>query len=149
MSATLTHTLSGQCHCGNVRYTLDTRQQPEHIVVRICRCEFCLRHRPRNWSDPAGSLAIAVERPDELSCYRFGHRTADFVICRRCGVFCFAIAEFEGVHRAVTNLNLALGRDQHPRETFLEALEEREEQRTRRRGANWTPVSTPWPPAIA
>jgi hypothetical protein len=139
--------LDGRCHCGNVQYTLRTRERLADIVVRICRCEFCLRHRPRHWSDPEGTVAIRIEQADELVLYRFGHGTADFVICRRCGVYCFAIAGLDGGWHAVTNLNLALGRDAQPRETFLEALDEDVAQRTRRRGAKWTPVTTPWPPA--
>ena len=145
-STSASHTLNGRCHCGNVRFALQTSQRPDEIVVRICRCEFCLRHRPRHWSDPQGTLEILVVEPHEIARYRFGHGTADFTICRRCGVYCLAIAEFDGTHRAVANLNLALGRDAQPRETFLEALQENEAERMRRRGANWTPVRTPWPP---
>lgn len=139
-------TLEGHCHCGNVRCTLHTQQRLEDIVVRICRCEFCLRHRPRHWSDPQGSLEIAVVEAGELISYRFGHGTADFVLCRRCGVYCFAIAELDGRYRAVSNLNLALERDARPREAYLEALTEDPDERTRRRGANWTPVTSAWPP---
>ena len=139
-------TLDGRCHCGNIRYNLHTQQRLEDIVVRICRCEFCLRHRPRHWSDPEGRLEIEVSDPGELISYRFGHGTADFVICRRCGVYCFAVAELEGCHRAVANLNLALERDARPREAFLEALTEEPAERLRRRGANWTPVTSGWPP---
>jgi hypothetical protein len=139
-------TIDGHCHCGNVRYTLQTRQRMEDIVVRICRCEFCLRHRPRHWSDPEGRLEITVTAPAELTLYRFGHGTADFVLCRRCGVYCFAIAEMDGRYRAVANLNLALERDARPRESYLEALTEEPGERVRRRSAHWTPVASAWPP---
>lgn len=138
--------IAGRCHCGNVRYTLETAQRLDGIVVRICGCEFCLRHRPRHWSDPEGRLEIAMEEPAEVILYRFGHGTADFVLCRRCGVYCFAICEGADGYRAVTNLNLALGADARPRETRLEALAEDPAARLRRRGANWTPVASPWPP---
>jgi hypothetical protein len=139
-------TLDGHCHCGNVRYCLQTQQRLEDVIVRICGCAFCLRHRPRHWSDPHGSLAIEVAEPAEIILYRFGHGTADFVLCRRCGVYCFAIAEMDGCYRAVTNLNLALEGDARPRESALEALAEDPEARVRRRSANWTPVTGGWPP---
>jgi hypothetical protein len=139
--------IEGRCHCGNVSYALSTRQRLDDVVVRICRCEFCIRHRPRHWSDPQGSLAIAVADAREIVLYRFGHGTADFLICRCCGVYCLAITETDGGFRAVSNLNLALGRDARPRETWLEALAESAEERMQRRGANWTPVTSGWPPA--
>lgn len=138
--------IHGHCHCKNVSYELTTQKRWDEVVVRICRCEFCLRHRPRHWADPDGSITIAVETPEELVRYRFGHGTADFAVCRRCGVFCFAVAATDGQHRAVANLNLALARDDSPRETFLEVLRENEQERTARRSANWTPMASNWPP---
>ena len=138
--------IEGRCHCGNVSYALGTRERLDDVVVRICACEFCLRHRPRHWSDPQGSLEIAIEDPGEIVRYRFGHGTADFLICRRCGVYCLAITELDGDFRAVCNLNLALGRGARPRETTLEALAESTEERMQRRGAKWTPVVSGWPP---
>lgn len=76
--------------------------------------------------------------------YRFGHGTADFVLCRHCGVFAFAIAVVEGGCYAVTNLNLALDRDRALPETFLEALNENESERAARRRRNWAPVVSGW-----
>lgn len=137
--------IHGACHCGNVSYDLETGKSREDVTVRICRCDFCLRHRPRYWSDPAGTLDIQVEDADKLIRYRFGHGTADFAICAVCGVFCCAVTEVDGGYYAVTNLNLALDREAAPKETFLGALEEDESARTARRAGNWTPVISPWP----
>lgn len=138
--------VQGHCHCENVSYELTSRKSWDDVIVRICRCDFCLRHRPRLWSDPDGSITIVVKAPNELVRYRFGHGTADFAICGRCGVFCFAIASIDGQHRGVVNLNLALSRHDKPRETFLEALRENEQERTARRSSNWTPMASTWPP---
>ncbi|HEX6928252.1 MAG TPA: hypothetical protein VF267_03310 [Gammaproteobacteria bacterium] len=139
------HRIDGRCHCGNIEYTLHTDTPPDDVTLRICRCDFCLRHRPRYWSDPSGALQVDVHRPEQVLCYRFGHGTADFVLCRECGVFAFAVTASEGMHFAVTNLNLALGRDAQPREAFLEALDENEAERNARRRRNWTPVVAGWP----
>ena len=139
--------INGRCHCGNIRYTLHTDTPPDQLTVRICRCDFCLRHRPRYWSDPAGALEMTFARPADVQRYRFGHGTADFVLCRNCGVFAFAVTGIGGKHYAVTNLNLALDRDAQPAEAFLEALAEDETERTARRQKNWTPVVAGWPPA--
>jgi hypothetical protein len=139
------HAIHGRCHCGNVSYTLHTDKPRQDMTVRICRCDFCLRHRPRYWSDPAGSFDIEIGDPSRILKYRFGHKTADFVVCLDCGVFCFAVGEFEGGHRAVTNVNLALARDEAPKEVFLEALAEEPGDRNARRNTNWTPVGRGWP----
>lgn len=136
----------GRCHCGNFTYELQTRRPWEEITLRVCRCEFCLRHRPRYWSDPEGTIRVRVKDPADIVLYRFGHRTADFTLCRRCGVFCLAVTRIGGLHRAVANLNLTLGRDDRPKEAFIEALEEKEDERRSRRAANWTPLLSPWPP---
>lgn len=131
--------IHGRCHCGNVTYTLATGRAWSDVVLRICGCSFCLRHRPRCWSDPAGSLTVTIAEPAAVNRYRFGQGTADFVICGRCGVFCFASAAFGDHERAVVNMNLADGVPSLP-ERPLEALDETGEQRTGRRRANWTPV---------
>lgn len=139
----------GNCHCGNVRYALRTATPLQDVTLRVCQCEFCLRHRPRYWSDPAGELVISIKDASTIKRYRFGHGTADFVICTGCGVFCFAIAGNDnddvGDYCAVTNLNLALDKDVRPKEVFLEALDENEDERKARRSRNWTPVRSGWP----
>ncbi len=138
--------IKGHCHCNNVRYELQTAATVESVTLRVCRCDFCLRHRPRYWSDPAGSVAFFFEDPAEMLAYRFGHGTADFVLCRRCGVFCGAIATMDRDTFAVLNMNLALSRHDTPQDILLEALEENREQRSARRRATWTPVTSGWPP---
>ena len=133
------------CHCGNIRYTLHTDKPRDSITLRICHCDFCLRHRPRYWSDPEGRLEVAVENKEAVNRYRFGHGTADFVVCKTCGAFAFAVTESGGNHYAVTNLNLALERDAELPEIFLEALQEDETERSARRRKNWTPIINGWP----
>lgn len=138
------HSMVGTCHCDNIRYTLCTDKSPKDITLRICRCDFCLRHRPRYWSDPEGNLDIAIREPQNIQRYRFGHGTADFVLCRNCGVFAFAITATGSGYSAVANLNLALKKDDALPEAFIEALTETEDERNRRRSRNWTPVSSGW-----
>lgn len=132
--------IQGHCHCGNVRYLLES-DRADGMTLRICRCDFCLRHRPRYWSDPEGTVRFEIDEPDAVLRYRFGQRTADFLVCRRCGVFCGAIAEIDGSRYAVLNMNLALSRGDMPPEAFIEALDEIESERTARRARSWTPVT--------
>jgi len=73
--------------------------------------------------------------------YRFGTRTCDFLICRRCGVFVAAVAETTAGVRAVVNVNCLIDRG---RFTSIPAVRdfEREttETRSSRHAANWMPA---------
>ena len=53
---------------------------------------------------PAGSVRFMHEDPTALSRYRFGHKTADFVFCGRCGGYLGAVTEEEGQALMVINL---------------------------------------------
>jgi hypothetical protein len=55
---------------------------------------FVLRsHNPRMLSDPEGSFEWRADDLSLVERYRFGTRTCDFLICRRCGIFIAAVAE--------------------------------------------------------
>ena len=138
------HRIVGTCHCGNICYVLHTDVPADQRIPRVCHCEFCSRHRPRYWSDPSGQLDIIVEDDDRLLRYRFGHRTAEFVLCGSCGVFCFAIAETGDRQVAVANLNLAPPAQALPDERSIEVRDEDEGERSARRGESWTPLERPW-----
>lgn len=83
--------LKGGCHCGNIRVAYRTAVAPADATVRACQCSFCRKHATRAVSDPAGALAIAVSDESLLSRYRFALHAADFLICRRCGVYVAAL----------------------------------------------------------
>jgi len=73
--------------------------------------------------------------------YRFGTRTCDFLICRRCGVFIAAVSEMAAGARAVVNVNCLSDRE---RFTALPAVHDFEgetiEIRSARRTSNWVPT---------
>ena len=92
---------AGGCHCGNIHVALRLSKPPEQNPVRTCTCSFCRSHDPRMISDPAGLLEISADDWSLVELYRFGTRTADFVICRRCGVFIAAISDLETARCAV------------------------------------------------
>ena len=94
----------GRCHCGAVGFEYDTASPPADWPVRDCQCSFCRKHGARYTSDPAGSVRFVHEDPGALSRYRFGHRTADFVFCNRCGGYLGAMTEAEGRTLMVLNL---------------------------------------------
>ena len=91
----------GGCHCGNIHVRLRLTRRPEDNPIRGCTCSFCRSHNPRMVSDPDGLFKFQAEDWSLVERYRFGTRTCDFLICRRCGVFIAAVAEMTAGVRAV------------------------------------------------
>ena len=83
----------GGCHCGNLRVTLLLTQEPAVVRLRACGCSFCRAHNTRTASDPDGFVSICAGDWAQVQFYRFGTGTANFVICRNCGVYIGAIGE--------------------------------------------------------
>jgi len=131
----------GQCHCGAVGFEYRTAIAPANWSVRACQCTFCLKHGAVYTSDPAGSIRFPHEDPTLLSRYRFGHKTADFVFCGRCGGYLGAVAEEGGQTLMVINI-----RSLDPAPKDLPAAQpmsyegETSGDRNTRRSARWTPV---------
>jgi hypothetical protein len=58
-------------------------------------------------ADPEGLFEIWADDWSLVENYRFGTRTCDFLICRRCGVFIAAVSEMTASGtRAVVNVEL-------------------------------------------
>lgn len=81
------HVFEGGCHCGNLTYVFAASRNLEALGLRADMCGFCRAHGARNTSDPDGTIRIKVRDASLLERYRFGLRTADFLVCRRCGVY--------------------------------------------------------------
>ena len=80
----------GQCHCGRLKAIFETQERPDVLGVRTCQCAFCRAHGAVNISDPHGSLEIEAGAND-VQRYAFALRTADFLLCKRCGVYVAAV----------------------------------------------------------
>ena len=136
------HTFHGSCHCGNIRVRYSTTTAPEAALVRACQCTFCRKQNARAVSDPAGQLAFFVRDDDQLSRYRFGMGTADYLVCRICGVSAGAYMPDPRDGSALGTVMVGV-LDQEAR--FGEAQpmdyagESEDEKRQRRRG-RWTPA---------
>ena len=136
-----TKPITGGCHCGNVTFSLAASREPEALSVRACGCRFCRQHGALSTSDPEGHITFAVREPDRLSRYRFGLKTADFLICRDCGVYVGALMPNGDQAYAILNVNAC---DEPQR--FLQkpvAMDygaEDEAGRQARRRAKWTPA---------
>ncbi|WP_210214747.1 hypothetical protein, partial [Mesorhizobium sp. M7A.F.Ca.ET.027.02.1.1] len=138
-AATMTvHT--GGCHCGNIRLEFSTELEPPQTEVRACQCSFCVRHGSRAVADPNGRLVISVKDETQLRRYQFGLRTADYLICRRCGVYVAAIARDDDA-RAIVIINALDDRERFNQEPVRVDFDtENRAQRQARRRTHWTPV---------
>lgn len=97
--------ISGGCHCGNVSYEFTWPAEGDSIPVRACSCEFCMKHRGVYTSHPEGRLNAEIRDGSLVSRYRFATKTAEFFVCKRCGVVPFVTSEIEGSMFAVVNVN--------------------------------------------
>jgi hypothetical protein len=75
------------------------------MPLRSCSCTFCRSHGTRTLSDRDGSVEIRAADWSLVERYRFGSRTADYLLCRRCGVYVGAVCETSFGLRAVVNVN--------------------------------------------
>lgn len=130
----------GSCHCGAIGFAFKTSRNPDSWPVRACQCGFCRRHGARTTSDPAGSVTFRIESESNLQRYRFGLQTADFMICRACGVYLAAVLTAPQGRVATVNINALHERLDVPEATSISYEGESLEQRQNRRELNWTPV---------
>jgi hypothetical protein len=126
--------LHGSCHCGAVKIAYSTAKP---LPMRRCGCGFCRRHGSVYTADPEGHLTVTAAR-GALGCYRFGHRTADFLLCAHCGVLVVVAAEIDGALRGVVNLTITEPPPHFPSDIpVLDFEGESDEDRTDRRRRNW------------
>ena len=138
---------TGQCHCGAIRVELQSDRPPESQVLGACQCSFCRKHNARAFSDPRAHVTLTAVDPKQLQRYAFGLRTADQIICRRCGVYvAMTLLDAERVW-SVINVDTL-----DDRALFTCAPEPRDydaedrEGRIARRKARWCPTSlVDWP----
>jgi hypothetical protein len=97
--------IEGSCHCGNLTFTLSWEPDPLEIPARACSCSFCSKHGGIWTSKRNGVLRIRVNDPALMSRYTFATQSADFHICRRCGVVPVVTSEVDERLYAVVNVN--------------------------------------------
>lgn len=134
--------LRGQCHCGNIAFELESRLAPPELPVRACQCGFCRAHGALSTSDPDGRVSINFASPARVTRYRFGTRTADFLICAECGTYVAAVTNVGGRDYAVLNINTFDARDAFtaaPQSMDYEG--ETPDIRRARRAQRWTPAT--------
>jgi hypothetical protein len=131
----------GSCHCGNVRIKFRTLFPVEDLPLHECNCSFCQLHAARTSTDPDGSLEIDVEDASLISQYTFGLRTAEMLICARCGVYVAGLLR-ASEPRATLNVNILDARNElYGISRIVDYSAETREQRIERRLDSWTPVT--------
>jgi len=103
--------IRGACHCGNLAFELDWPEPAIRIPARACGCTFCRKHGASWTSNPEARLRVIVQDPAQVERYNFGTRTADFHVCKRCGVPAVVTSRIDGHDYAVVNINTFEGVD--------------------------------------
>lgn len=128
----------GKCHCGNLSFSLRWEPDPTTIAARACGCAFCTKHGGVWTSHPDGVLEIMIREPKLLSKYEFGSRTAEFHVCKRCGVVPVATSRIGGRMYAVVSVNALEGVDRTLiRPSTADFDGEAQGDRLARRQRNW------------
>lgn len=135
-------TFTGRCHCGNIEIAFETAREAGALAVRACDCSFCRLHGMRATSDPEGRVTITIHDPERANLYRFGLKTADFLICGECGVYVAAVMNDGGATWAIVNVNALDDAAAFSKAAVVVSYEgESAEARRARRRESWTPAT--------
>jgi hypothetical protein len=130
-----------RCHCGVLTARYRTAIPTAAWPVRACQCSFCRSHGALATSDPEGSLEFRSTDPALVQRYRFGGRTADFLVCRECGIYVGVQMTSDkgrfGVLNVLTLRPLLTVSAPQPMDYGAESPE----ARCSRREARWTPLT--------
>ena len=135
-----TASFEGRCHCGAIGFSFRTATTPDQWPVRACQCRFCRSHGAHTTSDPDGSVAFQIADPGKLNRYRFGSRSADFLICRECGVYVAAVMTSRRGQFATVNVDVIRDLAALPTASPVSYDGESAEEKIARREQRWTPV---------
>jgi len=131
----------GGCHCGNIKVRLRLSMPPQDSLLRACACAFCRAHGTRTVADRDGTFEIEAADWSLVERYRFGLRTADYFICRRCGVYVGAVCDTSKGQRAIANINCLTDRSAFTQTPATPDYDcETTEARVERHAAKWMPA---------
>lgn len=132
---------AGGCHCGTLRTRLRLSKPPAENPLRACGCAFCRANQTRTVADPDGLFEVWATDWALVEPYRFGSRTADYLVCKRCGIYIGAVCETAAGLRAVVNTNALDDRGAFTQATTATDYEgETTEERLARRAVRWMPA---------
>lgn len=126
----------GACHCGAVRAVYETEAP---VRLRHDGCSFCASRGVKSASDPNGKLAVTSTV--KLTRYRFGQKSADFLLCPTCGAYVATYMESPSGPVGVINVvGLAIPELKDELVTTASLDGESEAERIARRLSRWTPM---------
>ncbi|MGO9802994.1 MAG: GFA family protein [Steroidobacteraceae bacterium] len=135
------NSFKGSCHCGAFGFSFQTALPVAQWSVRACQCRFCRVHGAVTTSDPGGRLMFRVDDGDLIERYRFGLKTADFLLCKRCGVYVGAqIETAHGAFGIINTLTMTPVPDGLPVPAPAQYGSESSNERIERREKRWTPL---------
>jgi hypothetical protein len=130
--------ITGSCHCGNIAFRLNWMPEPARIPARACTCSFCQKRGGVWTSCPTGELDISVQDGAQVSRYAFGTKTAEFLVCSRCGVVPVVTSRINDHLYAVVSVNAFDKVDAALIQSTPATFEgEAEDARLARRARNW------------
>ena len=133
---------TGSCHCGAIGFLYQTAIEPDQWSIRACQCSFCRTHDALSTSDPGGNMSFTAAKPELLQKYRFGLMTADFLLCRECGVYIGALIETDGKAFGIVNVHALKDTPANLAPTAPISYDDEDTGgRVSRREQRWTPVS--------
>lgn len=132
---------AGNCHCGAIGFRYTTGLMPREWSIRACQCRFCRMHDALSTSDPNGELRFLCNDLDALQRYRFALKTADFLLCRNCGIYIGAVIEIGGNRYGIINTHALQNAPDDIAEVGAISYDgEDVAGRVSRREERWTPV---------
>ncbi len=75
-------TYQGSCHCGRVRFEIDTTLE----TAMHCNCSLCTRRGAVMVFAPQGGFRLLAGE-DDLTLYQFNTGVAKHYFCRVCGIY--------------------------------------------------------------
>jgi hypothetical protein len=99
-------------------------------------------HGALSTSDPAGSLQFIEHVPNALHRYRFGRKTADFLVCRNCATYIGATMQLGDRDLGIINVRVLHALlDTLPEAVPMDYENEGTAERHERRERRWTPLT--------
>jgi hypothetical protein len=78
--------ITGSCHCGKIRYTLDEDAPTDALV---CNCSICRRKGYLHHFTTPDKFALQADR-DDIQVYTFNRHAIRHQFCKTCGCAPFA-----------------------------------------------------------